>query len=321
MTPSSPSIPSVSPLKHVFTHAMLATGYVAYDFRAEQASPIHALTAFLFVTAIVLFLSRRRVLIRSICTPKFLRVGLIAGVLYSFYFLFLLIGIKDSDASSAILLMSLSVCTNGIVAVRAIHKKLDAHLVTFTVCIFLVVVLIKSKGNPGFATLGWSTGAIFIALLFEATNTCIRTILCPKHSLKPDEVAQIGLALAVIPALLFLAVDTFIVTGWNNTVQKVLTYDGWVYVTWVFLGVVPNLFMLTWAIQCEKANAVLFQSLSSIKVLCGALYMLIFPTLYGKSIFVPFTSQVFFLVGLLVLLIYLYNKADELIRLVPRNHS
>jgi drug/metabolite transporter (DMT)-like permease len=301
-------------IKHLFSHALLATGFVAYNFRSAEARPTHALLVFTAVTALIFFVFYWNN-IQNIIAGKAKWIAWRSSVFYSGYFLCLLWGIKGADASSAALILALNVCTNGAVTIYAKHKKVDPSLLLFTFCILIVILLLQTRGQLDTNKFNLYILFLLISVACDSANTYIRTVWCKiNNDIDVGQLGMTGFALSVLPAAGALFIDIVLFTGLRQSLDYVVKYDHWVYLSWVYLGIVPNMVMLTWGVQCEKSNALLYQSLSSTKFIFAGIYMLFIPSILEKSLFYQASPLIISLTILLGLLIYLYNTHDEILQ-------
>lgn len=320
---ADPRDTSVPLWKHLATHALLASASVAYDWGSQGARPAHALLVFTLTTSLVMLtVSWERV--RAISRNEEIFVSALSSVLYASYFFCLLTGISGTDASTATLILSLSICTNGVAALLSVRGIWDKNLILFTGCILIVVVLLKSRGDAKLATIDKYMFVVLGAIACELGNIYIRRFYCPRKSLDPSAIAQNGLIFSLFPAAIILSIDAI----WSNesvkSLQTLVSYPLFNYMTWIYLGLVPNIVMLTWAIECEKGDAIKFHSLSGLKFIFTSCFMLAIPALRSKSLFHCVNLTVILLSLLLVSMLYLYNHLNRIISLLaeqPRSQG
>lgn len=305
----------ILPLKIILTHCGLATGAVVYSIFSREANPIHALTIFTFTTAFVLILTDKHVL--SLLKQKqYISICALSGFFYSIYFTCLLVGISQAGPSTVALFLSLTICTNGLVTIYARHGRVEINLLLFLLVLFIVILLLKTKGNLHWSEFDISFFMLAGCVLAESANTYLRVVWTKKRGVlkkASETLPKCGLVISVIPTVCILFVDALFFSDLTATLNKWLSYDLYTYLSWLYLGIVPNLIMLTFAVRYEMENSLLFQSLSSVKFLFSSISILFIPFLAETSVFYDGSPLVYGLSIVLTVLIYLYNIHDGLI--------
>lgn len=301
--------------KYLLSHAVLASGFVVYDWASPDARPIHALLVFTFFTAAVMLVFEWDSIRKTTLSRAWWMVLIQAG-LYCLYFLFLLAGISGSNAGTAALVITMSVCTNGALAVYLKHRRIDLSLMVFIISIFLIILLLKSKGAPQWATFDFYFLLLFAALAAELASAFIRRVYCKRANLAPANMAKAGLTLSILPTVAIALCDFSFYFGEQASLLAIATYDIWAFAGWAYLGIFPNIVMLTWSVECEGHNAVRYHSLTGLKFIFSGLIMLIFPSILYKSPFYWPSAMIVILSILLISLIYLYNIQDKLLELL-----
>lgn len=313
----------------LLTHFLLSTGYVAYELGSKNAWPIHAIFVFLFLTALfVLIIDHKKIgaTISNLRKAKKLRLALIPAVLFYSYFVSLLFGIGLSNAADIVLLMTVGLCINNIVSLyvdggrdKSQSKKLEWSLVLFVVCLLIVVLLIKTKGDPGLLLSSPASLCVVLALLCDAILVFCRTTVCEKNNLDTGGFVATYIVLASVFSIGALVVDTLFITKFQQSIKYFGSYGMSTYMSWVFLALVPNLAQVILQASLERRAPILFHSLASTKFLFAAGIMLMFPELASSSLLNKPTPLTLSLIILLILLIILYNRHHQIAKnLTPR---